>query len=271
MEKALLLTVSEDVSCMYAARFVSSFFSEKSNVVVTLFHDIPKDHVKQGSEAEKQARKTLEKAHSLLLHRGFAPERIICKLECRHAGTVKDIVAEGNAGKYDAVVLGRRGYAVFETFLASSVSRNMLDERIVFPLWICRRPDEKRKNVLLAADGSASSLRVADHVGFVLEDEEEHSVTVLHIDTGNGTDADAVVAETVTQLKNNHIPDERIEIRIIKSQRVASTIIEQAAYHAAVAVGRVGQAKSGLNGWLVGSRTMKLLECLEGSALWVSR
>ena len=96
-------------------------------------------------------------------------------------GIVGDIAKEGKIGHYDAVVLGRRGYLVFECFLQDSVTREILDRKIDFPIWVCRQFEENRKNVLLCVDGSKQSLHIADHVGFVLKDEEEHTVTILHI------------------------------------------------------------------------------------------
>ncbi len=38
MEKHLMITVSEDKSCLSAARFAGSFFSDKQNLKITLFN-----------------------------------------------------------------------------------------------------------------------------------------------------------------------------------------------------------------------------------------
>jgi nucleotide-binding universal stress UspA family protein len=287
MEKHLLVTISDDTSCLYGVRFVESFFEDKSAMRITLFYDAlindPKYHM-EDFEQHAQARKVaetyrskgqeaLEASRKILCDRGFPQEHVDCKFIFKQFGTVKDIVREGKRGNYDAVVLGRRGYNLLESFLADSVSRKILDQDINFPIWICRFPEKGRKDVLLCVDGSKQSSHISDHVGFILENEKEHSVAILHVDTGHDMDVESILGEARKKLTENGVEQERINTRVIRSHRVVHTILEEVerGVYAAVAVGRVGIQKSRWKEWLVGSTTMKLLENLGRAVLWVSR
>ena len=288
MQKKLLITVSDEVSHLYGVRFVCSFFRNKSAVSATLFYTAPhadlagtgaamKPIEKKAARArERKARQALDTARRKLCDRGFPEQNITSKFIFRQFGTVKDIIREARAGNYDAVVLGRRGYLVFESLLSTSVSRQIVDQDLDFPIWICRRPQEDYGNVLLCVDGSAAGLRMADHVGFMIEDESGHSVTLFHVEAGEGESKEAVMSmmSEARRLLGDRVPDSRIESVVVSSPAtgVAKRIIEEAAAknYAAVAVGRVGIRKGRLKEWLVGSRTMKLLDSIEKSALWVS-
>ncbi len=79
---------------------------------------------------------------------------------------------------------GRRGYLLLESVLSTSLTKRMFDLDLDFPIWVCKNPYENCRNVLLCVDGSAASIRVAYHVGFMLADEDHHSVTLFHVNTG---------------------------------------------------------------------------------------
>lgn len=287
MQKHLLVTISDDPKCLYGVHFVGSFFRKKEAVKVTLFYVAP--HIGTGEKGKsfeersldkklaetyrKKGEEALEMGRKLLCNHGLLSENINTKLIFKQFGTVKDISREAKSGMYDAVVLGRRGYAIFENVLADSVTKEILDHDIDFPLWISRRPEEDRKNVLLCVDGSEPSLRIADHVGFMLKNEEEHSVTVFYVDTGEGANVESVLEGTKKELMKNGLPEERINTSVVRASRVVKTILEETEKkaYAVVAVGRVGVKKGLLKGWLVGSRSMKLLESLEKASLWVSK
>lgn len=284
MDKKLLIAVSDEVSHLYGVRFAGSFFRNKSAVHITLFYVAPRatddgtgiGHMNVWKAAEagrKKAQQALDAARQKLCDGGFRPENISSKFILKQFGTAKDIIEEARAGSYSAVVLGRRGYLIFESILSDSVTRQILDRAIDFPIWICRHPEENRKNVLLCVDGSSASLRMVDHVGFMLGGEEEHSVTLFHVDTEQGEGVDAIMGEARRKLVENRIPEGRIDSIVVQSAitGVAKKIMEEAEAksYAAVGVGRVGIQKGRIKEWLIGSRTMKLVESVEKAALWI--
>ncbi|MBF0550217.1 MAG: universal stress protein [Deltaproteobacteria bacterium] len=286
MDKHLLLTIGDDPSYLYGVRFVTSFFKNREGLSLTLFYLLPrptdKDCIltmeqhqldeKLVEEAHHKGQQALEDTRKLLVTHGFHSDNIASKLLTKRLGAVRDIVAEGRSGLYDAIVLGRRGYLVFESVLFSSVSRQVLEEPLDAPIWICRQPEENRRHVLLCVDGSEAAYRAADHVGFMISEQEEHSITILHVDKGDGVLEEAIFAETKKRLVENGVVEERINTLKIASIKVAKAIVHEAAKHsyAVVAVGRVGRYKGMIRHWLVGSRVKQLLEDLKGAALWIS-
>lgn len=286
MHKRLLITVSEDISYLHGVRFVGSFFRNKARMSLTLFYVAPHADIagrgmssmhldpKADKAGCKKAEETLGRARSMLCDLGFPPENVTTKFIFRELGTVKDIIREARKGAYDAVVLGRRGYMLFESILSTSITKEILDQEIDFPVWICRRPEENRKNVLLCIDGSDASLRMVDHAGFMLQDENEHSITLLYVDTGEGINKEAILGEARKRLIDSWASDGRIESVVAAAPitGVASTILDMAEKraYAVVGVGRVGIQKGHLKEWLIGSRTKKLVESMEKATLWVS-
>lgn len=115
---------------------------------------------------------------------------------------------------------------------------------------------------------------MVDHVGFMLKGENDHSVTLFHVDIGEGESKEAIMSEARRRLFDNWVSDGRIHSLVAASAitGVAKTILHeaQAKGYAAVGVGRVGINGGSLKEWLVGSRTIKLVESIEKAALWVS-
>ncbi len=284
MQKKILITVSDEISHLYGIRFAGSFFRNKSAVGATLFYVAPRgsfgDTGPVGSDLrneraiKKRASTALDAARKKLLERGFPAENVDTSFTCNEFGTVKDIVRKARSGKYDAVVLGRRGYIFFESFVASSVTKEIMARDVDFPIWICKNPQEDSRNVLVCVDGSDAALRMADHVGFILGEESEHSVTLFHVDTGETHDREAIMEEARSKLVVNGVSEDRIESVVVRSAPtgVVKKILERVAVgnYAAIGVGRVGIRKGGFKEWLVGSRTIKMVEAVEKASLWIS-
>lgn len=284
MQKKILITVSDETSHLYGIRFAGSFFRNKQAVDATLFYVAPRaDSGNAGQEApdarmgrriEKRARTALDAAMQKLIGLGFPAQNVNTGFTFNQFGTVKDIIREARKGKYDAVVLGKRGYIFFESVFATSVTKEILAREVDFPIWICKSPEENRRNVLVCVDGSDAALRMVDHVGFMLDQESEHCVTLFHLDTGEVHDTEAIMEEARSKLVLNGVSKERIESIVVRSAAtgLAKKVLEKAmaGNFAAVGVGRVGIRKGGFKEWLVGSRTMKLLESIEKAGLWIS-
>jgi len=286
MEKQLLLTISDETTCLFGVRFLGSFFQNKSLINITLFYVAahsgsphsrpgtppPQDAPHMGRNNACAGTAAIEASRKILCTWGFSSERITSKIQAKEAGVVKDIIMEAREGLYDSVVLGKRGFSAFENLFSGSVTRRIMEDHIDFPIWISRLPETGRRNVLLCVDGSDASLRMADHVGFMLK-EEDHNITILHIDSGQKENTEIILEGAFNSLIDNGISQDRIEMSVIKSHRVVHSILEESERneYAIVAVGRVGEQKGKMAGWLVGSRSMKLLQNMEKAVLWVSK
>jgi len=288
MDKHLMITVSEDTSCMHGVRFVGSFFNNMQNLRATLLSIAPRlpasnlpelmdswydrsdsDMVRSTTGIEK----SLAVASRLLHRKGMRKDHIDIRIKTRQLSKGKDIINEGHSGLYDAVVLGRRGASMIETLFSESVSDEMLAEEIDFPLWICRDIEEGRNNVLLCVDGSDASLRMADHVGFMLNQESSHRITILHVDSGDDGNKEFIINRAKERLLDNGIAPGIVSEKVIQSKRVLAAILKETKKNnfAVVAAGLVGHHYSGLKGLFVGSTSSGLAEKLTRAALWVRR
>ena len=290
MNKHLLVTISEDPTAHFGLRFVCAFFKHKDDVRLTLFNTAPQPPAVWAEEANfetlrlneeaaqaiiSSGKRAMEAARSIFLQSGFSAAQVDDKIVSRNFSRIQDIVKEGETGLYDAVVFGRRGMLRLENFLDKSASEEMLQEKFAFPLWLCRDVEYDRKGVLLCVDGSEPARRMADHVGFILQGEPEHHVTILRVlrksDVPQNTEG--LFTEAIDALKDNGFPTRHIKTRLEQTDNVAQAIIDEAnrGRYAAVAVGRSDRHKGVLSQLFAGSVTMALFRKLTGAALWVSR
>jgi len=272
MEKHLLVTVSEDKSALWGVRFVGGFFSNKQDLKLTIFY------VASGADGvSRKERGALEQAGELFRTLGFGPDRIETKLVPRRFSKVMGIMREGHKGGYDAVVLGRRGLSWLEDCLEGSVSSELFQEEGVgFPLWICRKPDFHRKNVLVCVDGSEAACRIADHAGFMVAREQGHGVTLLHVakpGRGGPESAESILSMCEGVLRERGVPAERLETRVVEANDPVKVILSEAVRgrFAVVAVGRKDPGRGIIKGPFMGSVSYALFKLLEGAALWVCR
>jgi len=298
VEKQLLVTISENVNALYGLRYVHGFFRHRNQIRLTLFYVSPRqgdpsflgggETLSEGpapfcdpgeepafGKGCRMPPHALDEARRWLIDMGFPKDRIELKSSPARFGTVKDIASEAERGLYDAVVLGRSGLTWFDEFFNESVTQGLLWESITFPLWVCRNPEKDRRGVLLCVDGSEQAMRIADHVGFVLRDEPEHTVTVFHnraVGLPEGERIDEIMGGAADILRSNGIDEERIDFVLKSSKDPAGLILKEAqsGNYAAVAVGR-SVKKGALLGGHFSSVSQTLLRKLEGASMWISK
>lgn len=290
MNREFLVTVSRDQSAQYGVRFISQFFSNKDTLDIALFYTTSQqvadqrmlssnELAEQDRECKKQeqlGREALEKARSHLILNGFNPKQIRTSLHFRRASTAIEIVQEGERGLYDAIVLGSRGLSWLETLLEDSVSHEILDKRLTIPLWICRKPEPERRNVLACVDDSEQAFRMVDHVGFILAHETSQEITLLNIydpHSGDRIFADAIFDRCEQILADNNIDPTRVHRKMLESYNISKGILDMATRHrfAVVAAGRTGEDKGFMKRIFMGSVSSELYKELTGAALWLSR
>ncbi|MBW2107766.1 MAG: universal stress protein [Deltaproteobacteria bacterium] len=69
----------------------------------------------------------LEEAKKTLIKAGFAPKNVAVRIRKQKAGVARDILSEAKRGKYDAVVVGRRGVSGVRQFVFGSVSNKIVN------------------------------------------------------------------------------------------------------------------------------------------------
>ena len=291
MEKQLLVTISNDVEHLFGVKFICSFFHKMSEHRVTLLHicrrdgndmtktlmdiwDGPADNV-QG-QLTVGVRRSIKKAEKLLKESRMSIDQIITKTFAERYGKVKDILAESAKGLYDTIILGRRAsYSLqwmFERSADETIQAMIKDSSCTSPLWICPDPEPGRKNVLLCVDGSENAYRAVDHVGYILSAQDQHTITLFHVENAAEKQSDKIYQRAEAILLGHNIGAERINRNSAWGVSVPRSIlgeIEKGGY-AAVAVGMCGQKKQGLlkDLHLAGGTTVKLVSKIEKASLW---
>jgi nucleotide-binding universal stress UspA family protein len=284
MERHLLVTVSEKHDNLFGVRFLGNFFTQKDEMKITLLYLTPKPPGRFEADAETElrakkseatGRKALNEAKKELLKLGFSEEQVFTVIRARRLSKANEIIQEGSEGRYDAVVLGRRGLSRLEQTFDESVTSALFEQEWGFPLWICRNLDTNRKNVLACVDGSDASHRMLDHVGFILGQAGHQNVTLLTISKkGNEEDknADHILNRSKEILLESGISAERIRFKVIPEANAGKAIINEARadHFAAVAVGRTGKTMGFFKKVFVGSVSRTLFQELEGASLWLA-
>ncbi|MFC1831877.1 universal stress protein [Thermodesulfobacteriota bacterium] len=290
MNKHFLVTVSNDYDHLTGVEFICSFFKQFSEHQITLLHisrldaaDMNKSLMKMWDKPEEGvtgpltvgARKALEKSRSLLGKSNMSVDQMITKTFPERYGKINDILREAASGLYDAIVLGKRAsYALqwaFERPAEETAKAIIQDSSLSSPLWICPEPEHGRKNVVIGVDGSEGSLRAVDHVGYILSRQDQHTVTLLHVENGAGLDSDLIFQKSTRLLHDHRLGDERILQETAWGLNVAGTITSYAekSGFAAIAVGLEGIDQGILKRMhLAGGTTTGLIERAEKISLW---
>lgn len=294
MKKNILVTISDDASASYSLRFVRSIFDDFCDVELTLMYVTPMSAswqatdpgaVPDASELQKMNRVKKSKGQATLNSAsewmrdiaGCSLDNVKTKIVPSRKGTVREIIDESRKGLYDCTVLGRKAYTWFEELFEDSVSHGLLWRDIDFPIWICKRPPhEPRKDVLLCVDGSEPSLRMADHVGYMLQGQERHSITLAHVAEKRldfGGEVDKMFSRATDLLRENGISEERIEYKVMRSDNVARAIMRENGdgRYAAIALGKRGNKPGAMDTFFPSSLSIRLLRLLDETALWISK
>ncbi len=292
LKRHLMLPISKHSKAGAGLEFVSKFFTAKDDVSLTLLHIPPSQAAvvaeetsyesldlleTQAAAEHKRGRVVVDDARRKLMAAGFDKENLEDRIASAQVSKAHDIIREARAGRFDAVVLGRRAQVGLAEVMDKSVCRELLEglaDSISFPLWICRLPDHERKNVLLCVDGSDPSERMADHTGFMLAHEPGHGVTVFHVQDPSRSDtseAQAVMDHTIDVLKQAGMPEDRISVMIRRGTNPARLIQGEydAGNYAAVAIGSAGKDRGLWDRMFVGSVARTVFKELRGAALWV--
>jgi nucleotide-binding universal stress UspA family protein len=288
MKFHILVTISDDVRHLFGVRFLCSFFNNLAeNYQITLLHISSSDRneinralgsmwSRPGRTVDFQltagARNAINTSRELLLNRQMVEQQIQTKTCAEHYGKTRDILQEGEAGQYDAIILGRRAsYALQWMFEnpADETAQTIVRDLCSIPVWICPELDKDRKNVLICIDGSDNSLRAVDHVGYILAPEVHQSVTLFHVESADKAEHADIFAPAEAILKDHGINTSRISRQSVRRRNVPATI------HAEVNRGKYGAVALGFHGEnerekekLAGSTITKLISNMEKAAIW---
>ena len=268
-------------------------------MISTYLHDEAVKNMKVKAELDKLHKKNVEKANSLL--NGYKDQMMGMNVETDRIETIttpsihglaKDILGFAQTKGYDAIVVGRRGLSKIQEKFMGSATVELVEHSRVIPVWIIDG-QVASNNILVAVDGSESSLRALDHVSFMVSDNENTHLSLFHVKPGGGGNFGQAAfdegaseelkriisrgnersvhefhARGIQILKNAGIGEDRYEIQMIEKVRnVGKAVIEKAEKEnfGTIVVGRSGASKS----FFMGSVSRHIINNTANRALWV--
>jgi len=87
-------------------------------------------------EEKKKTESRIEECRTILLNAGFSDDTVEVKMKNKVVGIARDIIAETEKGKYDTVVVGRRGLSATASFVLGSVSNKIVQNIKDCTVWI---------------------------------------------------------------------------------------------------------------------------------------
>ena len=308
MDKKILLAVDDSLQSKDAVKYAVTISSAVKDLHYVLFHVQPMISQYLVDEAQKSpqagtdlnkvikkndasARKMLEKYQNNMVRLGIGEDRIEIVTRPRALGLTKDILDFGHVGRYDAIVVGRRRMSRLQEVVMGRVSSNLLEHSQFIPVWLVDGEVASDK-IMVAVDGSESSLRAVDHISLMLMGNPNVDVTLLHVmsnarelyeesldeepsaelaDLVSGDDKkriDQFYATAVEKFKDAGVAESQIQIQTVEGRRRPGKVIIETAEKAnfgTVVIGRRGINKA----FFTGSVSHYVINKASGCALWV--
>jgi len=307
MKKKIMLPVDDSVQSKQAVDYAVRLSSLVRGLHYVLFHVQPgisgflADEAKTDFKARQQLEKVMEKnaqdALGLLrqikermVRDGIQEDRIEVITQAKNMGIAKDIMDWAQQHIYDAVVVGRRGLSGLQKSIMGSLTAKLAAQPMVCPLWVIDGSPTSDK-ILLAVDGSESSLKAVDHLSFMFEGNNTVKITLFHVTLKlsdyceiNFEDRASELEEIVTQgarrcvdrffahaqdkFKKAGLEESQLEIQVSKrAMGGGKAIIDEAnkGGYGTVVVGRRGTGQA----FFIGSVSKYVLDKSSDLALWL--
>lgn len=200
MEKQVLIPVDQTRTSVQAARYAARAASFVKDLHCVLFHvQAPvslylKEEAARDLNVRVQLNKALKKNEAAAMNiltqvksemtdAGFPEDRIRLLTRSRELGLAQDVIEYAQKQMMDAIVVGRRGVSGIQKFFDTSVSEAILERSQVIPVWMVNKEirQETDDRILVAIDGSEDALRGVDHVGFMVSENKQVHVTLIHV------------------------------------------------------------------------------------------
>ncbi len=223
-----------------------------------------------------------------LLQMGFTKDQIEVKIQKRKSGIARDILEETKKGKYQAVALQRRGQSKAQTIKIGSVANKLFLNLHYCPLLITGNTSF-RKKLLIAIDGSLSSLQAVD---FIIDhlSPEDASIGLIHVIRGiedltgpsPGIDIPSTFLEAAQSAMNNLLYEikekfvqagfagSHVETKIITGVRSRAEAIRDTAVtegYDTIVIGRKGISQ--IQDFSMGRVCSKIIQISESLNVWV--
>lgn len=309
MEKQILVPVDESRTSLQAARYaarVSSFIKSlhcvlyhvQAPVSLYLKEEAARDvHVRTQlnrvlKKNEAAARELLNRLKSEMTEAGFPEDRIRLMTRPRELGLAQDVIEYAQKKMVDAIVVGRRGVSGIQKFFDTSISEAILERSQVIPVWMVTKdiPQDPSEKILVAIDGSEDALRAVDHVGFMVSENKDVHVTLVHvtntahnyceinleddpefvqiIEKKDRACVDQFYPQAMDKFKQMGLSKDQIDVQTLQgSRRIGQEVVafaEKNKFNTLV-IGRRGINKA----FFMGSVSRQIISCASNLAVWI--
>ncbi len=197
MEKKILLAVNDSIHSRHAVQYAARMSSVVKGLTYTLFHvqptisqfllDEAKTNFKARDKLKRVVRKNAEDAEGMLeafkakiIRMGISETSINTATQQKALGIAKDILDHSERGLYDAIVVGRRGLSRAQKAFMGSTTAKLVAHSRVIPVWVVDG-NVTSTRIMVAVDGSESSLAAVDHLCFLVGENPKITVTLFHV------------------------------------------------------------------------------------------
>lgn len=197
MEKMILMAIDDSIHSKKAMEYAAGIGLIVKDLKYTILNVQPKisefllEDARLDSKAkaaikeireknEESSGKILDEAKSIMAKQGIDEDKIKTVSLPQTMGTAKTILDYANQSLCDAVVIGKRGMSRLAESFIGSIANNVLEFTKTTPVWAVGG-DAKPSKILMAIDGSESALQAVDHVSFMIGDNPDSEITLLHI------------------------------------------------------------------------------------------
>jgi nucleotide-binding universal stress UspA family protein len=303
----ILIAVDGSFNSRKAMEYAAGMGSIVKNLEYTFINVHPKisefllDDAKMDPKARKALKEVTEKnqensnkilgeSKKIMIKLGIEESRIKTISQQQTMGTAKTILDYGKQSLCDAIVMGNRGVSRLAESFMGSITNTVLEHTSITPIWAVGG-DAKPSKILVAVDGSESSLRAVDHVSFMIGDNPDIEITMLHItprlrdyctiefdeegdeirDVITSSDKKCVESFYVhasKRFKEGGLKESQIHIKQLESKlKIGSMIVEEVekSGYSTVVVGRRGIN----NSFFLGSVSRYVLTNTKDCAVWL--
>ncbi|MGD8758100.1 MAG: universal stress protein [Deltaproteobacteria bacterium] len=307
MAKKILVTVGDCVYSKQAVKYVARISSAANDFTYTLFTmqpPVPKIFVAGAdidpdvrAEVDKLIRRNAETAEcvvrdlkDLMVQEGIAPSRIEVVAAPLKVGLAADILRRAEQGRYDAIVLARRGLTPSRDFFIGTTAAKVVEHALKIPVWIVAE-ETASMNILIAVDGSESSLRQLSHLVHMVGKNCQLKLTLFHVVPflrhyySIDFERDNPALQRVVQQEDDRrmegfygrayemlntagFQKSQIQVKTnTKSHDVSTAILDEAraGKYSTIVIGRRGEREAVFTGRIA----MRLVQKIPNPALWV--
>lgn len=302
--KKILIAVGDSADSKNAVEYVAKMLSHVPNTLFTLFtleSWIP-ESVIEGAKGDPEAKdqigpfihknrdaadRLVNEMKALMVQSGVSEDRIKMIAEPIRQGMAKDVLSRATKGRYDAIVIGRRGLTPTKDFFIGTTAAKIVEHALELPVWVVDE-DVVSKNVLLPVDSSDGALKTVKYVLDMIGGTPDVNVTLFHVLPhlrhyfSLTCEKENRHLEKIIRKEDEHqmevflervkgladTPPIDLDLKVkMNSYDVSTAILDEArtGQYGTIAVGRRGER----NAYFSGKVPMRLIQKLSGPVLWV--